>query len=337
MRECDDEGFWSDWEACHDTDDCVDGDEEEQACGLNNRGTSSRTCTLGHWGEWGPCADPDECADGDEQAEACGVNGRGERLQACEGGSWSGWGDCVDPDECLDGAAEQQPCANGNGQQQRGCLQGRWSPWSECPDPTQVLFYAQRWPGYVAATEALYLEAGVAAETVDALPADLAPYRLIYLNNPSDEVSDEDVARLVAFVGMQRRLVILGDHCKFGCFADQDRLDAVFAALQLGMSYDTQAGLLNGADAQVVPHRLTEGVDAIHFQYTGGLVGLGPLVEPLARVGDDGDVLAAWVRPPFSDAERYGDVVVIADMDTLNYGPRLEGTARFVMNLYLVP
>jgi len=61
---------------------CVDGDDNEETCGLNNRGLMRQYCDDGQYGEWEACDDPDECEDSDEpQWLLCGDDDSGLREE----------------------------------------------------------------------------------------------------------------------------------------------------------------------------------------------------------------------------------------------------------------
>lgn len=87
------------------TQQCSVGATEQVSCGLNGRGTKTRTCaTTGHWGQWGTCADPDECVDGSEQSKSCGTGNTGTQERTCSAGHWGQWGACHDATfTCDDG------------------------------------------------------------------------------------------------------------------------------------------------------------------------------------------------------------------------------------------
>jgi hypothetical protein len=285
-------------------------------------------------GPCGPTLAPAECQEGATEPQACGLNGRGGLSRSCESGQWSAWSACSDPDVCLDNAQEERACSNGNGTLSRSCVTGQWSAWSECPDPNEVLIVSPSYKPYVTPVKALYDGDGHPASIVDALPAELSPYRLILVNNPSTWLTEEDVTRLREFLQLERRLVIVGDHCKFGCFTDTPRLTRLLAELELHASYSGTEGITNGPTS-LLPHRLTAGVSQLPFLFTGGLVEVTAPAELLAVSTADQDPLALVERPAFVRASRFGDVVVISDMDMMK-SPSA-GTAAFLRNLFSVP
>ncbi|NOJ92156.1 hypothetical protein HMI51_04240 [Corallococcus coralloides] len=129
-------GKWSAPSACADPDVCVDGASESLACGLNARGTQVRTCEAGKWSTPGACADPDVCVDSATEALTCGLNGRGAQSRTCTQGAWSTPTTCADPDVCVDGASDSPSCGlNGRGTQSRTCAQGAWGTPTTCADP----------------------------------------------------------------------------------------------------------------------------------------------------------------------------------------------------------
>ena len=136
VRACVD-SLWGPWGPCQ---GCAEGQQDDEACGINGRGERSRLCADEMWGDWGPCEDDDVCEDGTEEQEACGLNGNGMRVRACPEGAWSEWTECDDPSECVDGAIDRQPCGlNGNGRQERECVEGRWTDMVACDDPDECI------------------------------------------------------------------------------------------------------------------------------------------------------------------------------------------------------
>ena len=173
------------------------------------------------------------------------------------------------------------------------------------------------------------------AGAVTSVPSSLSPFRVVVVNNPKSWLTSADVGLLKAFIQSGRRLVLVGDHCKYGCFVDQARLDQVFATLGLHMSYDGTEGVTSGAAVTVVPHPLTVGVSTVFFEYSGGLTGLTAPAQALVKAQADGDVLAARERPAFASGTTLGDVVVLTDMDTLTHTSD-PGTSAFLLNLVQV-
>lgn len=114
---------------------CSDGAAQRFFCGVNRRGTQTRTCADGAWSALDACSDPDVCADDATRALACGRNGRGAALETCVKGAWEPPDACADPDVCVDGTAIPLACGfNGRGAQTRSCAMGAWST-SSCADP----------------------------------------------------------------------------------------------------------------------------------------------------------------------------------------------------------
>lgn len=123
--------------ACHaDTAQvCSDGAAQTFFCGLNRRGTQTRTCAGGAWTGLDACSDPDVCADSATRALPCGRNGRGAAVETCVKGAWEPPDACTDPDVCVDGTAIPLACGfNGRGAQTRSCVMGAWTT-SSCADP----------------------------------------------------------------------------------------------------------------------------------------------------------------------------------------------------------
>ena len=46
------------------------------------------------------------CTEGQNRNDACGLNGRGTQAMICQGGQWGQNGGCVDDDVCVDGWSE---------------------------------------------------------------------------------------------------------------------------------------------------------------------------------------------------------------------------------------
>lgn len=73
-----------------------------------------------------------ECAIGTTQTRSCGLNNRGTQSRSClsgpQKGSWaSTWDTCVDPDVCKDGAyVEPTTCNGGFGWEARTCVTGQY-------------------------------------------------------------------------------------------------------------------------------------------------------------------------------------------------------------------
>ena len=128
-------GAWDAWSECVDLDVCIDGRNERDGCGLNERGTQIRICEGGQWSDFGACEDADVCADGAVEDQDCGRNGNGIQSRQCVQGQWTGFGQCNDPDICVNGEARDQPCGiNGRGTQSQVCVVGQWGPLSACED-----------------------------------------------------------------------------------------------------------------------------------------------------------------------------------------------------------
>ena len=75
--------------------DCVDGQQQQRACGINRRGIQSRTCMSGAPEPWGACTDPDECIDGERELTVCGDGGVRDRM--CFDGQYSPYSPCTVP------------------------------------------------------------------------------------------------------------------------------------------------------------------------------------------------------------------------------------------------
>ncbi len=128
---------WGEPTPCIDPDVCVDGSSESLSCGLNGRGTQSRTCVAGAWSSFGACIDPDVCVDGSSESLACGLNGRGTQSRTCTAGSWDAPTACTDPDVCIDGAEQQASCGI-LGTHSRQCTTGQWSDYGTCSAPSSI-------------------------------------------------------------------------------------------------------------------------------------------------------------------------------------------------------
>lgn len=76
-----------------------------------------------------------ECAVGTTQSRSCGLNNRGTQTRSClTGGSWNpNWNACVDPDVCKDNAyVEPTPCNGGFGWEARTCVKGQYQLSGTC-------------------------------------------------------------------------------------------------------------------------------------------------------------------------------------------------------------
>lgn len=125
-----DAGQWTAPGACMDTDECLDGTIETEAC-PDAFAMRERTCDTGRWTDWSMCI---ACLPGQDEARGCGLNGRGTQSRTCEGfQSWSDWTECDDPDVCVDGDIDTERCGPRlRGDQMRVCAEGRWGDWGEC-------------------------------------------------------------------------------------------------------------------------------------------------------------------------------------------------------------
>ena len=114
-----------------------DGQTERMACGLNARGSSTRTCVGGRWQPFGDCVDPDICVDDQIAEMVCGLRGNGVQHQTCVHGQWSTATPCDDPDRhCVDGTVEAVTCGtNGRGTQTHTCVNGQFGGVTPCNDP----------------------------------------------------------------------------------------------------------------------------------------------------------------------------------------------------------
>ena len=114
---------------------CKNGITSTQACGINNRGTQTRTCANGQWGEFGACADPDQCRNGATQNQACGLNNNGTQTRTCVAGQYGNWSACNDPDECRNNDTRlPTDCCGGGGIWGERCVGGNWvDTGEECP------------------------------------------------------------------------------------------------------------------------------------------------------------------------------------------------------------
>jgi len=181
LEDCGD-GSWMAVGTCPPLAECSNGSRESRPCGLNGRGTESRSCEQGAWGAF-VCADPDVCTDDGTSSTACGLNARGVATLRCELGTWStiacddpdvcvddstrttSWGmngrgsceasctlgqwglpgHCVEHDECWDGSSDSGACGlNDRGNHRRICDTGAWSVWSACEDPDECVDRASR-------------------------------------------------------------------------------------------------------------------------------------------------------------------------------------------------
>jgi hypothetical protein len=204
-----------------------------------------------------------------------------------------------------------------------------------CPALNEVLIVSPFYKDYVSQVKALYDADGHPATIVDALPENLTPYGLILINNPySTWLPAQDVARLKEFIQRERRLIIVGDHCKFGCFVSAPYITQILADLGVHASYSGTEGLPGGTTG-ILAHRLTADVSALSFVYTGALLDVAPPAEVLAVVSSDQDVLAIVERPAYVTSSLFGDVVVISDMDVMT--ATTPSTTAFFRNLFSVP
>lgn len=80
-----------------------------------------------------------ECAIGTKQTRSCGLNNRGTQSRSCLSagpykGSWDfNWDACVDPDVCKDGAyVDPVPCNGGFGWEHRSCAAGQYELSGTC-------------------------------------------------------------------------------------------------------------------------------------------------------------------------------------------------------------
>ena len=123
-----------DADECIETSACVDGSVEAIACGLNNTGTQTQTCTGGEW-DYGTCSDPDICVNAATQTQACGLNNGGIQTVTCTHGEWVE-NFCSDSDVCKNGDTQVAPCGlENNGMMTRVCAEGEWSSFGVCVDP----------------------------------------------------------------------------------------------------------------------------------------------------------------------------------------------------------
>lgn len=111
---------------------CTGPHTDKRSCGINERGTKTRTCADGLWSEFNVCSDPDECKDDAQQTRECfgqhGEFGTLVQTRVCEKGRWSSYGDCVDPAECHDGEEAWLACGDdGRGVVPKKCVNGWWA------------------------------------------------------------------------------------------------------------------------------------------------------------------------------------------------------------------
>lgn len=136
--------------ACIDPDECVDDDEKEGSCGLDDSGDQLYRCVDGQWTEHDACHGAYECVAPDEKdvEGACGRNERGTQRFVCtEAGIWEPT-TCDDGDVCEDGRFEEGTCPtvdeDGRNQvRRRECVvitdenekeKAVWSDWAPCED-----------------------------------------------------------------------------------------------------------------------------------------------------------------------------------------------------------
>lgn len=111
---------------------CTGEHTDVQPCGLNDRGTTKRTCEEGQWTEFDACNDPDECEDDAEQTRECfGEEGQFGTLvqnRACENGYWSSYSACAEPAECYDDEETWLVCGDDSrGIVHKQCVDGWWN------------------------------------------------------------------------------------------------------------------------------------------------------------------------------------------------------------------
>lgn len=111
---------------------CTGQHTDRRACGINERGTKTRTCAEGLWSDFSACSDPDECKDDAQQTRECfgqeGQFGTLVQTRACEKGHWSSYGACADPAECYDGEETWRVCGDdGRGVVHKQCVDGWWA------------------------------------------------------------------------------------------------------------------------------------------------------------------------------------------------------------------
>jgi hypothetical protein len=128
------DGLWDQWSDC--VPECAPGTSESRACQVGQRaGQQTRACAGGLWDAWGVCIPDPDCVAGQVQERACGLNGRGLQSRGCVDGSYGDWGGCVDADVCVDAATRTQPCVGVLADQVSTCVAGQWGTYSVCPPP----------------------------------------------------------------------------------------------------------------------------------------------------------------------------------------------------------
>jgi hypothetical protein len=324
---------------CSDPDSGSGAASNPQANNVVEDTGPSPTEDAAHDGDTRPEADVEEsgCSNGEVEKEPCGLNNRGWQERTCSDGTWDTWSGCEDPDECTDGATESVDCEAGTGEVVRSCTDGTWSM-PDCPQPQDVLIVSYEWGEYQDETVLTFQNAGYTVDRANDLPTDLVPYRLIIVNQPNSALDAADLTRLRTLLNQKRRIVLVGDHCKYGCFVDTDSMHRAFAALGFEATYDGELG--NKAEATLVkPHRLTQGVASLMFSWSGGIKDLGAGVEPLAVTDDaSSDVIMAVERPSFVTGTEWGDVVVVSDLDFFSAANSTAfDNSRLLLNLLEVP
>lgn len=132
--------------SCEGADECVDGEEEHVACGLNERGTHTWVCEGTEWSVPTECNDPDECVDEDRREKPCfgepGLNRVKVQIGICEDGQWGEYTECVDLDECVNGKEEfLQTCGeDGQGNHTKICEDGQWNLDKPCHQKARQIF-----------------------------------------------------------------------------------------------------------------------------------------------------------------------------------------------------
>ncbi|HPS30657.1 MAG TPA: MopE-related protein, partial [bacterium] len=83
--------------------------------GWSTPASCSWSCISGYHNESGTCV-VNECEPENSQTENCGLNNRGSKTRTCQNYYWSAWSSCNDPDVCVDGMkmACSNTCFSGN-------------------------------------------------------------------------------------------------------------------------------------------------------------------------------------------------------------------------------
>jgi len=144
--------------------------------------------------------------------------------------------------------------------------------------------------------------------------------------NPLSEVSPSDKEMARYLVRRGGRVVIIMDHCKFGCWgnaeADNNLLAYIGSTMELSGTGGGDLEMLSLSLTQTPP--LTDGVSSLVVYYTGSVdEGQGIALGYLAG----GDTVIGY------EPVEAGDVVAIADSSMFGYVMDEGDNRRFILNL----